>query len=81
MREEAKKTVADRATFYEKLPDKPELMSKEEFINSNKEDCMSTISRCSGFICENMKSTKRMKKQDEATHKLFESLKIFDKEV
>ncbi len=78
VREEAKKTVADRATFYEKLPDKPELMSKEKFISLDKEDLNDIIKRCSGFISDNKKNIKRMKKQDEATHKLFESLKDFD---
>lgn len=78
VREEAKKAVTDRATFYEKLPDKPELMSEEEFIKENKEDCEDTIKRCSGFISDNEKNIKRMKEQDEVTHKLFESLKVFD---
>lgn len=81
VREEAKKIQSDRAFFYKKLPEKPELMSKEEFIRENKEDCEDTIKRCSGFISDNKKNIKRMKKQDEVTHKLFESLKIFDKSV
>lgn len=79
VREEAKKIMRDRAFFYEKLSDKPKLMSEEEFINSNKEDCEDIIKMCSGFISDNKKNIKRMKKQDEATHKLFESLKVFDK--
>jgi hypothetical protein len=78
VREEAKKIQSDRAFFYEKLPDKPELMSKEEFISTNEEDCEETIKRCSGYISDNKKNIKRMKKQDETTHKLFESFKVFD---
>lgn len=78
VREEAKKIQSDRAFFYEKLSDKPELMSKEEFINSNKEDCEDIIKRASGFISDNKNNIKGMEKQDEATHKLFDSLKVFD---
>lgn len=79
VREEAKKIQSDRALFYEKLPDKPELMSKEEFISTNEEDCEETIKISNGYISDNKKNIKRMKKQDEATRKLFESFKVFDK--
>lgn len=81
VREEAKKIMADSASFYEELSDKPELISKEEFIRSNKEGCKETIKRCSGYISDNKKNIKRMKEQDEETKKLFESLKVFDKEI
>jgi len=80
VREEAKKIMADRASSYENLPEKPELMSKEEYIRENREDCEDTIKRCSGFISDNKKNIKRMKEQDEETKKLFESLKVFDTE-
>lgn len=79
VREEAKKIMADRAFFYEKLPDGPEIISKEIYLLNIKEDCEDIIKRCSEFISDNKKNIKRMKKQDEATHKLFESLKVFDK--
>ena len=36
---------------------------------------VSSSQRCSGYISDNKKNIKRMKKQDEATHKLFESFK------
>lgn len=50
-------------------------MSKETYLATIKEDCENTIKRCSGYISDNKKNIKRMKKQDEATHKLFESFK------
>ena len=78
VREEAKKIMADRASFYEKLPDGPEIISKEIYLLNIKEDCEDTIKRCGDWIFDNKKNIKRMKKQDEATHKLFESLKKFD---
>lgn len=78
VREEAKKQQAGRKLFYDNLPSQPELMSKEEFISSNKEDCKETVKRCGGYISDNKKNIKRMKKQDEETKKLFESLKVFD---
>lgn len=81
VRKEAEKIKSDRTFFYEKLPEKPELMSKEEFISENKEDCEDTIKRCQCYISDNKKNIKRMKEQDIEIHKLFESLKIFDKEV
>lgn len=81
VREEAKKIQSDRAFFYKKLPDGPEIISKEIYLLNIKEDCEDIIKRCSDWISDNKKNIKRMKKQDETTHKLFESLKIFDREV
>lgn len=78
VREEAKKKQADRKLFYDNLPNQPELMSKEAYLSTIKEDCEDTIRRCQSWISDNKKNIKRMKKQDEVTHKLFESLKIFD---
>ena len=80
VREEARKQQADRKLFYDNLPNQPELKSKEDYLLDIKEDCEETIKRCSGYISDNKKNIKRMKKQDEATHKLFESLKGFGKE-
>ena len=37
--------------------------------------------RSQNWISDNKRNIERMKKQDEATHKLFESLKGFDKEL
>lgn len=78
VREEAKKQQADRKSFYDNLPSQPELMSKEDYLLDIKEECEETIKRCSGYISDNKKNIKRMKKQDEATRKLFESFKQLD---
>lgn len=78
VREEAKKIMTDRASFYEKLPDGPEIISKEIYLLNIKEDCEDTIKRCGDWISDNKKNIKRMKKQDEATHKLFESFKLLE---
>ena len=78
VREEAKKQQADRKSFYDNLPSQPELKSKEDYLLDIKEDCEETIKRCSSYISDNKKNIKRMKKQDEATRKLFESFKQLD---
>ena len=52
---------------------------KKNFIETNKEDCEDTIKRGQGFISDNKENIKRMKEQDRETHKLFDSLKVFDK--
>ena len=75
VREEARKQQADRKLFYDNIPNQPEFMSKENYLLNIKEDCEETIKRCSGYISDNKKNIKRMKKQDEATRKLFESFK------
>ena len=78
VREEARKQQADRKLFYDNLPNQPELKSREDYLLNIKEDCKETIKRCSGYISDSKKNIKRMKKQDEATHKLFESFKQLD---
>ena len=78
VREEARKQQEDRKLFYDNLPNQPELKSKEDYLLDIKEDCEETIKRCSGYISDNKKNIKRMKKQDEATRKLFESFKQLD---
>ena len=75
VRKEVKKQQSDRKLFYDNLPSQPELKSKEDYLLDIKEDCEETIKRCSGYVSDNKKNIKRMKKQDEATHKLFESFK------
>lgn len=80
VREEARKWQADRKMFYDDLPDQPELMSKEDYLLNTKVTCEDIIKRRSSDILNHKKNIKRMKKQDEATHKLFESLKGFGKE-
>ena len=78
VREEAKKQQADRKSFYDNLPSQPEPMFKEDYLLDIKEECEETIKRCSGSISDNKKNIKRMKKQDEATRKLFESFKLLE---
>ena len=78
VREEARKQQADRKLFYDNLPNQPELMSKEDYLLYIKEDCEETIKRCCDYISNSKKNIKRMKKQDEATRKLFESFKQLD---
>lgn len=80
VRKEARKQQEDRKLFYNNLPDQPEIMPKEVYLDNLKEDCEDVIKRCRGYVLDNKKNIERMKKQDEATHKLFESLKVFDKE-
>lgn len=75
VREEARKQQANRKLFYDNLPGQPELIPKEKYLLDIKEECEETIKRCNGYISDNKKNIKRMKKQDEATHKLFESFK------
>ena len=81
VRKEAEEVRKRSQFFYDNLPNQPKLKSKEDYLLDIKEDCEETIKRCSGYISDNKKNIKRMKKQDEATHKLFESLKVFDKEL
>ena len=75
VRKEVKKQQSDRKLFYDNLPSQPELKSKEDYLLDIKKDCKETIKRCSGYISDNKRNIERMKKQDEATHKLFESFK------
>lgn len=78
VRKEAEQIKADRQCFYDNLEDKPIVASKEVYLTDIKEECEDVIKRCQGWISDNKKNIERMKKQDEATHRLFESLKEFD---
>ena len=81
VRKEAKEQQEDRKLFYDNLEDKPVIASKEVYLEDIKEQCEDIIKRSQNWISDNKRNIERMKKQDEATHKLFESLKRFDKEL
>ena len=81
VRKEAKEQQEDRKLFYDNLEDKPVIASKEVYLEDIKEQCEDLIKRSQNWISDNKRNIERMKKQDEATHKLFESLKRFDKEL
>ena len=81
VRKEAKEQQEDRKLFYDNLKDKPVIASKEVYLEDIKEQCEDIIKRSQNWISDNKRNIERMKKQDEATHKLFESLKRFDKEL
>lgn len=80
VRKEAEEQQKNRKLFYDNLEDKPVIASKEVYLEDIKEQFEDTIKRSQNWISDNKKNIERMKKQDEATHKLFESLKKFDKE-
>lgn len=80
VRKEAKEQQEDRKLFYDNLEDKPVIASKEVYLEDIKEQCEDIIKRSRNWISDNKRNIERMKKQDEATHKLFESLKGFGKE-
>lgn len=77
VRKEAKEQQEDRKLFYDNLEDKPVIASKEVYLEDIKKQCEDIIKRSRNWISDNKRNIKRMKKQDEATHKLFESLKEF----
>lgn len=79
VRKEAEEQQKDRKLFYDNLEDKPVIASKEVYLEDIKEQCEDIIKRSQNWISDNKRNIERMKKQDEATHKLFESLKRFDK--
>lgn len=79
VRKEAEKIRGRRQFFYDNLEDKPVIASKEVYLEDIKEQCEDIIKRSQNWISDNKRNIERMKKQDEATHKLFESLKRFDK--
>lgn len=79
VRKEVKEQQEDRKVFYDNLGDKPVIASKEVYLEDIKEQCEDIIKRSQNWISDNKRNIERMKKQDEATHKLFESLKRFDK--
>ena len=81
VRKEAVEQQEDRKLFYNNLSDQPEIMPKEVYLDNLKEDCEDVIKRCRGYISDNKKNIEMMKKQDEATHKLFESFKVFDRRL
>lgn len=78
VRKEAEEVRERRQFFYDNLEDKPVIASKEVYLEDIKEQCEDIIKRSQNWISDNKRNIERMKKQDEATHKLFESLKIFD---
>ena len=80
VRKEAEEQQKNRKLFYDDLEDKPVIASKEVYLEDIKEQCEDIIKRSQNWISDNKRNIERMKKQDEATHKLFESLKRFDKE-
>lgn len=80
VRKEAEEIRERRQSFYDNLEDKPIIASKEVYLSDLKEEYEDTIKRSQNWISDNKRNIERMKKQDEATHKLFESLKVFDKE-
>lgn len=80
VRKEAEEQQKNRKLFYDNLEDKPVIASKEVYLEDIKEQFEDTIKRSQNWISDNKKNIERMKKQDEATHKLFESLKGFGKE-
>lgn len=80
VRKEAEEQQKNRKLFYDNLEDKPVIASKEVYLEDIKEQCEDIIKRSQNWISDNKRNIKRMKKQDEATHRLFESLKRFGKE-
>ena len=80
VRKEAEEVRERRQFFYDNLEDKPVIASKEVYLEDIKEQCEDIIKRSQNWISDNKRNIERMKKQDEATHKLFESLKRFGKE-
>jgi hypothetical protein len=75
VRKEAKEQQEDRKLFYDNLEDKPVIASEEVYLEDIKEQCEDIIKRSRNWISDNKRNIERMKKQDEATHKLFESFK------
>lgn len=80
VRKEAEEIRERRQTFYDNLEDKPVIASKEVYLEDIREQCEDVIKRSQGWISDNKRNIERMRKQDEAIHKLFESLKGFGKE-
>ena len=80
VRKEVEEVRERRQFFYDNLEDKPVIASKEVYLEDIKEQCEDIIKRSQNWISDNKRNIERMKKQDEATHKLFKSLKRFGKE-
>lgn len=79
VRKEAEEVRERRQSFYNNLEDKPVIASKEVYLEDIKEQCEDIIKRSQDWISNNKRNIERMKKEDITTHKLFESLKRFDK--
>lgn len=75
VRKEIEEQQEDRKVFYDDLEDKPVIASKEVYLEDIKEQCEDIIRRSQGWISSNKRNIEGMKKHDEITHKLFESLK------
>lgn len=79
VRKEAEEVRERRQFFYDNLEDKPVIASKEVYLEDIKEQCEDVIKRSQNWISDNKRNIERMKKQDEGTHKLFDSLKEFER--
>lgn len=75
VRKEAAEIRERRKSFYDNLEDKPIIASKEVYLSDLKEKYEDIIKRSQNWISDNKRNIERMKKQDEGTHKLFESFK------
>ena len=80
VRKEAEEVRERRQSFYNNLEDKPVIAPKEVYLTDLKEEYEDVIKRSQDWISNNKRNIERMKKEDIATHKLFESLKGFGKE-
>ena len=64
-----------KLNYFPWLRDEPRnLKDERDFLNATQR--IPYLER--GYISDNKKNIQRMEKQGEATHKLFESLKVFD---
>ncbi len=79
VRKEAEEVRERRQFFYDNLEDKPVIASKEVYLEDIKEQCEDIIKRSQNWISDNKRNIERMKKQDDATHKLFESFELLEK--
>lgn len=79
VRKEAEEVRKRRQSFYDNLEDKPIIASKEVYLEDIREQCEDVIKRSRGWISDNKRNIERMKKDDVAIHKLFESLKGFER--
>ena len=80
VRKEAEEVRERRQIFYDNLEDKPVIASKEVYLEDIREQCEDVIKRSRGWISDNKRNIERMKEDDVAIHKLFESLERFGKE-
>lgn len=75
VRKEAEEVKKRRQTFYDNLEDKPVIAPKEVYLEDIREQYEDVIKRSQGWISNNKRNIERMKKDDMAIHKLFESFK------